>query len=141
MKETKRYYVTMRREIRDGFKTAWLLGPYINHETALANVTRARIEANEIDPRSAFDAFGTSARTAESHPWGILTKNHEKPLAQAPFASYRIMGRFGWIMIAAMNAQDAMREAERSNSTNYKLAREALEIWDGEKYINALYFP
>lgn len=82
-----------------------------------------------------------SARTAELHPHGVLTKNHEKPLADAPFASYRIPGRFGWIMIAAMNAQDAMSEAGRSNSTNYKLACETLEIWDGEKYINALYFP
>lgn len=132
--ETTRYYVTMIR----GKKVAWLLGPYINHETALANVNRAIKEASEIDGRYHFDAFGTAARTAEAHPWGVLTKAHDKPLADAGFASYRIPNPYGgFTMIGANSADEAMREAKRSTDNPKS---ETLEIWDGEKYVSAFYF-
>lgn len=132
--QTTRFYVTMIRDKR----TAWLLGPYVNHETALVNLDRAREEANKADPWSHFDAFGTAARTAESHPWGVLMKHHDKDVAARPFASYRIPNPYGgWIMIGAFDCAEAMREAARST---HNPQRETLEIWDGEKYINALYF-
>lgn len=132
--KTTRYYVTMIRDKR----TAWLLGPYVYHETALVNVKRARKEASEVDPFSYFDAFGTCARTAEAHPWGVLTKAHDKPLADAGFASYRIPNPYGgFIMIGANSADEAMRDAKRSTDNPKS---ETLEIWDGEKYVNAFYF-
>jgi hypothetical protein len=51
-----RFYVTVKR----GEQTGFLLGPYETHEEALANVDRARQLAHDVDPFSAFDAFGTA---------------------------------------------------------------------------------
>lgn len=56
---TKGFYCTVKR----GERTAWLLGPFAEHETALG-ATREAYEAGcEIDPRMVFDDFGTSAIT------------------------------------------------------------------------------
>lgn len=77
MATIKGYYVTMLRETRDGLKTAWLLGPYEDHETALGLVHTARELAEEVDPRCAWDAFGTASISRdceglESFPKGKL---------------------------------------------------------------------
>lgn len=53
------FYVTMRR----GKKVAWLLGPYDTHGEALADVDRARGEAERVDRWTWFDAFGTAKVT------------------------------------------------------------------------------
>jgi hypothetical protein len=52
---TGRFYVT----VVDGPRVGFLLGPYPEHETALANVRRGNRLANDADPRAAFYAFGT----------------------------------------------------------------------------------
>lgn len=57
----KGFYVTMKRDTR----TAWLLGPFAEHQNALAAVDAARKKANEVDPRSFWDAFGTSSIESE----------------------------------------------------------------------------
>jgi hypothetical protein len=55
---TKRsYYVT----VRDGGRTALLLGPFQSHKAALAQVGRGRKLADEATPWAAFYAFGTSS--------------------------------------------------------------------------------
>lgn len=65
------YYVTMIR----GTRVAWLLGPFPTHAEALALVNRARSMASKIDPRSDFDAFGTSSLPRfESGRRGVLNK-------------------------------------------------------------------
>ena len=57
----KGFYCTVKR----GEKTAWLLGPFTEHETALG-ATREAFEAGcDIDPRMVFDAYGTAAITRE----------------------------------------------------------------------------
>ena len=38
----------------------------------------------------------------------------DKPLAAAGLTSYRYKGRYGWVMIGATDAHDALREALRS---------------------------
>jgi hypothetical protein len=56
------YYVTLQR----GDRTAWLLGPFDQHDDAKANVAAAVAKANELDPWTHFDAYGTSSITRES---------------------------------------------------------------------------
>lgn len=58
---------------------------------------------------------------------------HDKPLAVAPFDSYRLRGPYGWIMIGAMSIDDAMREAARSTA---KPERDKLQKWNGTEYVN-----
>ena len=55
----------------------------------------------------------------------------ERPLAGPGFISYRLFGPYGWIMIAAKDDEDAMREARRS--TEYP-DRRKLQKWDGSRY-------
>lgn len=49
------YYVSIIRGKRRGL----LLGPYVDHQTALDNVKRGTDSACDADPRAWFDAFGT----------------------------------------------------------------------------------
>jgi hypothetical protein len=49
------YYVSMVR----GGRYALLAGPFLTHAEALEMVKPARDEAERLDPRSHFDAFGT----------------------------------------------------------------------------------
>ncbi len=67
---SKKFYVTMIRDKR----TARLAGPFDRHEDALANVEPARKLANEVDPWSEFDAFGTASFTAAEHRAGTLNE-------------------------------------------------------------------
>ena len=70
------YYVTLQR----GNRTAWLLGPFANHDDAKAAVGAAVAKANELDPWTHFDAYGTSSierSTDEPLPPGKL--NHLLP--------------------------------------------------------------
>lgn len=56
----------------------------------------------------------------------------EKPLAVCPYKSYRYRGAFGWVMIAAMDNEDALKEAQRSVESTVTMDR--LEYWDGQQY-------
>lgn len=68
----KKFYVTMKR----GDKTAWLAGPYDTHIEAIDKVQLATLIANDVDPRSHWDAFGTSSieRYTNDHPQGVLNE-------------------------------------------------------------------
>lgn len=59
---------------------------------------------------------------------------HDRPLAVSGLTSYRIMGRYGWVMIGASNIEDAMREGGRSTPNP---DRSTLQVWncDLEKYV------
>lgn len=46
----------------------------------------------------------------------------------AGFISYRYKGPFGWIMVAAHDAEGALREVSRS--TDAKIDKANLQIWD-----------
>jgi hypothetical protein len=59
---------------------------------------------------------------------------HDKPCASRGLTSYRARGTFGWIMIGATDAADAMREAQRS--TPYPTD---LQVWDGSWYVPVAY--
>lgn len=75
MEETKKFYVTMIRRISNNSqRVAKLAGPYDTHEEALSKVDQARTIAYDIDPRSHWDSFGTSAITAAVHTPGTI--NH-----------------------------------------------------------------
>lgn len=65
----RKFYVTIAREGRGVSKLA---GPFDTHDEAKANVERAREEAYKVDPRSHFDAFGTSGVEADEHKPGVL---------------------------------------------------------------------
>ncbi len=56
----------------------------------------------------------------------------ERPLAAKGLTSYRCRNRYGWTMIGATDADDAMREALRSSSD---AKREDLQIWNGREYV------
>lgn len=69
------FYVTMRREAADRVKVGWLLGPYVDKETAEGRVQAARDLAYEIDPRTHWDAFGVTRVERHSErplPNGVL---------------------------------------------------------------------
>lgn len=56
----------------------------------------------------------------------------DKPLAIKGLTSYRYKGKYGYIMIGAVDHNDALREARRSSS--YPVFMNNLEIWDGKEY-------
>lgn len=63
-------------------------------------------------------------------------KHHtEKPLAAPGLIRYRCKGVFGWIMIGALDHDEAFREALRSSD---KAKRETLEVWNGKEYVPAV---
>jgi len=56
-----------------------------------------------------------------------------RPCAAQGLTSYRYQnGRYGWIMIGAVDDADAIREAGRSSSAPIDPAK--LKRWDGEAY-------
>jgi hypothetical protein len=59
---------------------------------------------------------------------------HNKPVAIKGLTSYRLKGRYGFIMIGARSHEEAMREAKRSTP---EPLRANLEVWDGKEYIYA----
>ena len=59
---------------------------------------------------------------------------HDRPMAAHGLTSYRLRGRYGWIMIGATNHADAMREAARSTQ---EPKPENLQVWGGTQYVNA----
>lgn len=73
--ESKKFYVTMVRNPGRDQQVAKLAGPFDEHEHALAHVEEAQRYANEIDPRSHFDYFGTSGITAAEHRPGVLNRH------------------------------------------------------------------
>ena len=67
----RRFYVTVVRGERTGF----LAGPFETHQAALDMVPAARRVANEVDPRTAFDGFGTVSMEPGPWPAGVLNAN------------------------------------------------------------------
>ena len=57
------FYVTVQRQLAQGVKYGWLLGPFATKEQAESMVWRGKTLAHKVDPRTAFDAFGVSSRT------------------------------------------------------------------------------
>ena len=51
----------------------------------------------------------------------------DKPLAAAGLTSYRYKGRYGWVMIGATDANEALREALRS--TTGPVSMDNLEVY------------
>lgn len=54
----------------------------------------------------------------------------DKPHAAPGLTSYRAQSRFGWIMIGARDAAEALREARRSTE-----APTDLQVWNGARYV------
>lgn len=59
-------------------------------------------------------------------------KSHDRPYASKGMTSYRIKTVYGWVMIGAVDHDDAMAEAKRSSNF---AKRENLEVWDGTRYV------
>lgn len=72
------YYVTvMRGAVANGChkrKVGFLLGPFGSEPNARAHIPEARREAEAIDPRCAFDFFGTSRVEGAPLPVGVLNE-------------------------------------------------------------------
>ena len=70
------YYVTiMRGAIASGGrkrKVGFLLGPFASEPAARERIPDARRVAEEIDPRCAFDFYGTSRVEGAPLPVGVL---------------------------------------------------------------------
>jgi len=64
----------------------------------------------------------------------MVTNFYDRPMAAHGLTSYRLRGRYGWIMIGARDHADAMREAARSTQ---EPKPENLQVWDGLQYVNA----
>jgi len=58
-------------------------------------------------------------------------QNYSKAMAAYGLTSYRLKGRYGFIMIGAKSHGEALREALRSTS---EAKLENLEIWNGSEY-------
>jgi hypothetical protein len=61
-----------------------------------------------------------------------VTDYWDKPCATRGLTSYRYAGRYGWIMIGAVDDDDAANEAKRS--TGSPIDRAKLQRWNGEAY-------
>lgn len=73
------FYTTLVRE-GVGRKVGYLLGPFDDEPTARAAIPAARRLAEQVDPRTAFDAFGTCRLelSAGPLPRGVLMDRYEK---------------------------------------------------------------
>lgn len=60
----------------------------------------------------------------------------DKPMAAPGLISYRYRGRYGWIMIGALDDADALREANRS--TDGPVTMDNLQVHDGDCYRDTL---
>lgn len=58
-----------------------------------------------------------------------------KPLAASGLLSYRCRSPFGWIMIGAVDDDDAMVQAKRSSR---QATREGLQKWNGSTYVSCV---
>lgn len=58
-----------------------------------------------------------------------------RPLAAHGLTSYRYRGEYNWIMIGALDNEDALREAQRSTSQKVELGK--LQVWNGKQYVPA----
>ena len=61
-----------------------------------------------------------------------MRKMTDRPLAISGLTSYRARGRYGWIMIGAVDDADALSEAYRSSDS---VSVDSLEVWDGQRYV------
>ena len=59
------FYVTVVRDPGPRQKVGWLLGPYNTKEAAEQEVDWAMNKARDIDPWTAFDAFGVTKLTVD----------------------------------------------------------------------------
>lgn len=59
---------------------------------------------------------------------------YERPLAAAPWRSYRYAGPYGGIAIGAMNDEQALSEAARSLSYGEKPDKGLLQRWTGDAW-------
>lgn len=73
------FYCTMIR----GERVAWLAGPFPTKAAAEARVQDARREAEAVDPRAAWDAFGVTRmeRPVIALPLGVLNGKLDLPTA------------------------------------------------------------
>ena len=62
-----------------------------------------------------------------------MTELTNRPLADKGLISYRYHGRYGWIMIGALDEEGALREAARSSSA--AIDRANLQYWNGFEYV------
>ncbi|MBX9793043.1 MAG: hypothetical protein K2Y02_01955 [Burkholderiaceae bacterium] len=62
-----------------------------------------------------------------------MTTPHDGPMAVPGLTSFRCRSPYGWIMIGATGADDALREAGRSTESP---RREDLQIWNGDSYVD-----
>lgn len=76
---TAGFYTTVVR----GAKVGYLLGPFDDEPTARAAIPAARRLAEQVDPRTVFDAFGTCRLelSAGPLPRGVLMDRYEKEFA------------------------------------------------------------
>lgn len=65
-----------------------------------------------------------------------MKPTHDRPLAVKGLTSYRYRGAWGWIMIGAINHDDALSEAQRSLS-HRTATLDNLQVWDGSTYVDA----
>ncbi len=72
------FYCTMIR----GERVAWLAGPFPSKEDAEARVPDARREAEAVDPRAVWDAFGVTRmeRPVAALPFGVLNAKLGLPI-------------------------------------------------------------
>lgn len=73
------------------------------------------------------DAYAAKvAREREAAP------HQDRPMASKGLTSYRIKGKYDYIMIGAKDVPDALKEAQRSSRD---ISPDDLEVWDGSKYV------
>lgn len=80
--------------------------------------------------------LGLTPGQVDERARGLIITN--RPLAGPGLDSYRCAGRYGWIMIGAMDPQEAISEARRSDPS---AKMDALELWDGEQYVRVDHQP
>lgn len=72
------YYATLRRYSTTGARTAWLAGPFRDHDDAKSIARMAHDAAVRHDPRCSWDMIGTSSITrdaGQSLPTGVLNEH------------------------------------------------------------------
>lgn len=120
---TKKYYVTMIRDPGANQRVARLAGPFDTYEEALAHVEPARKHAEEVDPRAAWDAFGTAGIESDNHKPGTL---NEKMGIGASKSEERSAKQDADELRGYLNGDDLRSAIDQLTYMDYERAREVL---------------
>ncbi|MES2903307.1 MAG: hypothetical protein V4696_03900 [Pseudomonadota bacterium] len=115
-------------------------GQTLDYIASLSDADLAKFRARHVGTYAGLVAAADEekAKRGASQPSLEFAPQYERPLAAAPFTSYRYAGPYGGIAIGARDTADALKQAARSLSSGEEPDVARLQKWNGEAWESAL---